>query len=67
MGERAGRFEQKYLIGKKDYYLLKHMLPRILTLDTNNLNGKSYTVSSIYFDDPFNSAYYEKSGWCFRT
>ncbi len=60
MGERAGRFEQKYLIGKKDYYLLKHMLPRILTLDTNNLNGKSYTVSSIYFDDPFNSAYYEK-------
>lgn len=60
MGERTGRYELKYLIGKKDYYLLKHMLPRILSLDPNNLNGKSYTVSSIYFDDPLDSAYYEK-------
>ena len=60
MGERTGRFELKYLIGKKDYYLLKQMLPRILELDPHNLNGSRYTVISIYFDDPIDSAYYEK-------
>lgn len=60
MGERVGRFELKYLISKRDYYILKQYLPRILDLDPNNQTGHSYNVRSIYFDDPFDSAYYEK-------
>ncbi|WP_430885667.1 polyphosphate polymerase domain-containing protein [Fusibacter sp. JL216-2] len=60
MGERSGRFELKYLIGKKDYYLLKQLLPRVLKIDPNNSGGEFYTVSSIYFDDPFDTSFYEK-------
>jgi len=60
MTERIGRFEHKYIISKQDYYQLKNILPHILKLDPNNMSGKSYTVRSIYFDDPFDSAYFEK-------
>ncbi len=60
MGARVGRFELKYTINKQQYTQLKHFLPSILKLDPNNLTGKSYNVRSIYFDDPFDSAYYEK-------
>jgi len=60
MGERVGRFEMKYLIGKSDYHLLRQMLPKILKLDPNNMSGESYNIRSVYFDDPFDSAFYEK-------
>lgn len=61
MGKRKRRLEYKYLIGKKDYYLLKQLLPRVLKHDANAVSGERYNVRSIYFDDPFNTALYEKS------
>jgi len=66
MGARIGRYEHKYIISKQDYYRLRHALPRILKLDPHNQFGKTYNVRSIYFDDPFDSAYFEKIDGAFE-
>jgi hypothetical protein len=51
------RVEKKYYLEKNDYQLLLLRIKHFLDKDKNAINGK-YTISSIYFDDEFNTS------WC---
>ena len=51
------RVEKKYYLEKNDYQLLLLRIKYFLDKDRNAINGK-YTISSIYFDDEFNTS------WC---
>lgn len=55
----ADRHEEKYLIDYRQYSLLKARAMKVLTPDTNGTLG-SYTVTSLYFDDPLYTALLEK-------
>lgn len=44
------RFEYKYLISKKDYYLMKSLIAALMTHDQHQ-NTETYPVNSIYLDD----------------
>lgn len=56
---RKLRFERKYLLDKDTAFLLKQRLSYVLKPDENNTEG-AYKVSSVYFDDDFNTALFEK-------
>lgn len=61
-GEKL-RHEFKYYINYSTYEIIKNRLKDVLALD----NGESYVVSSLYFDDMYNSAMIEKiNGTRFR-
>lgn len=53
------RHEQKYLISKKDQYLIRQRLRELMVLD-KHVRENSYTIRSLYFDDYWNSAYEDK-------
>ena len=53
------RHEEKYIIDYSSYVLLKARAEKILTPDQNGQNG-SYTITSLYFDDPMDTALLEK-------
>ena len=55
----AQRHEEKYIIDYCSYALLKARAEKILTPDENGQNG-SYTITSLYFDDPMDTALLEK-------
>ncbi len=55
-----GRHEYKFIIGMRDYMLLKRLLSHILKTDPNSQGQNGYNIRSLYFDDPIDSAYYEK-------
>ena len=57
--KKTFRFEKKYLISRDTAYLLKQRLSYILRPDPSAPGGK-YTVSSVYFDDQYNTSFYEK-------
>ena len=52
------RHEEKYMINRKDYLVLKKRLSNILSHDPN-ADG-DYKIRSLYFDDMGNTALYEK-------
>lgn len=55
------RHELKYLIGQRQYLVLKSALTGVLRLDENAARqGGEYAIRSLYFDTVFNSAYYDK-------
>lgn len=55
------RYENKYIINKYVYESLRRDLSAIMKLDSHSLNKDiSYYISSLYFDDSDDSAYYEK-------
>lgn len=62
MGDRY-RHEYKYFIDLNQMEVLKHRLSAIMPLDANvNQSGKYagiYNIRSLYFDDYYNSAYYD--------
>ncbi len=66
MEEDQGRYEHKFIIDKREYTLLKQLLPHILKADPHTGFNKFYNVRSFYFDDPFDSAYYEKINGVFE-
>lgn len=52
------RVEKKFLCNMKDYAILKSRLIHIMSQDKNATYGK-YTIRSIYFDDIYNSNFFE--------
>ncbi|MBU1019796.1 MAG: polyphosphate polymerase domain-containing protein [Firmicutes bacterium] len=59
MHEITKRHELKYLISKTDYEVFKKKLDPLLQKDLYSGN-KPYTITSLYFDDIFNTAYKQK-------
>ena len=51
------RHEEKYLIGYRQYALLKSRVAQLLTPD---IHGGSYVITSLYYDDPMDTALLEK-------
>ena len=56
----ASRREEKYLLDYRIYRLIKNRVSLVLHPDTHYPDG-AYTVTSLYFDDPYKTAYYEKA------
>ena len=54
------RNEYKYYVSDSDIFVLKHKLTQLLKSDVNANSRGSYTVSSLYFDDPFKSGVFNK-------
>lgn len=59
MNQTGKRHEIKYSINNVDYITLKHRLDCILKRD-NNCPQDGYTVSSLYFDNIYDTAYCQK-------
>lgn len=53
------RHEEKYIISYAQYATLKARAEKILTPDIHGKNG-SYTITSLYYDDPMDTALSEK-------
>lgn len=53
------RHEEKYIIDYKQYAMLKARAMGVLTPDAHTKDG-SYVITSLYYDDPLDSALYEK-------
>lgn len=58
-GGRKLRHELKFLIDEGTYLALKSRLTPLMTPDIHGTDG-GYRVTSIYFDDIYNSAYWQK-------
>ncbi|MBR5751313.1 MAG: polyphosphate polymerase domain-containing protein [Clostridia bacterium] len=54
------RHEKKYWINPKDMAVLRSRLSRVLSRDSHADKDGNYFIRSLYFDDAFNSAYYDK-------
>ena len=54
------RHELKFVISPEKYYILSRRMASLLPRDEYNVNDDGYFISSVYFDDAFDSAYYEK-------
>jgi len=57
--EALYRHELKYTIDVCHVELLKHRLPEIIDTDSHTGINGSYQVRSLYFDDYYNSCYYD--------
>ena len=55
----AVRHEEKYIIDYRQDLILRHRALQILKPDPHGDHG-SYVITSIYYDDPLNTALYEK-------
>ena len=53
------RHEEKYIIDYAQYAVLKARAEKVLTPDPHGQNG-SYTITSVYYDDPMDTALLEK-------
>lgn len=61
------RHEIKYYINDSVYHTLRNRLKTVLIPDENMVNEEGYLISSLYFDDVYQSAFEEKqSGSRFR-
>lgn len=56
----AARHELKYLINEYEYHAMKNILKYMLKEDPHMADKGQYKVSSLYFDDIFNTAYNQK-------
>ena len=54
------RHELKYYINPAELEALRRRLGRVMRLDSHCKGGRAYNVRSLYFDDAFDSAYYDK-------
>lgn len=58
---RKYRNEIKFIINKDTAKILKHKLSYLMNIDSNSNNeDNSYFIRSLYFDDFYSTAYYEK-------
>ena len=58
---RKYRHELKFIISKSISSILKQRLALAMDIDKNSVNlDNTYFIRSLYFDDPYSSAYYEK-------
>lgn len=58
-GGRKLRHELKFIINEGACLMLKQRLTPLMTVDPHGVNGE-YRVTSLYFDDVYNSAYWQK-------
>ena len=58
-GGRKLRHELKFIINEGTYLMLRERLTPLMTVDPHGVNGE-YRVTSLYFDDIYNSAYWQK-------
>ena len=58
--KKSYRHELKYFINQGDYMLLSNALRRTMDADENADGYGEYHIRSLYFDDPFNTAFAEK-------
>ena len=58
--EHQPRHELKYIISTADAPALQEGLERTLKRDINGDQRNSYQIRSLYFDDAYNSAYWDK-------
>lgn len=56
---RRYRHELKYKINYGAYEILRHRLSAVMKHDGNAVDGK-YDIASVYFDDVYRTAYYDK-------
>ena len=58
---RKYRNEIKFVINKDSAEILKQKLAFLMDVDTNSItDDNSYLIRSLYFDDTYSNAYYEK-------
>lgn len=58
---RKYRNEIKYIISKESALILQKKLSLLMDIDSNSINDdNSYLIRSLYFDDIYSTAYYEK-------
>lgn len=55
----ADRIEEKYLISYAEYSLISSRIRQTMSPDKNGENGR-YSICSLYFDDPYDTAWYDK-------
>lgn len=55
------RVELKFLINYEDYIHLRRQLKLIMKVDENQTDEDGYDLSSLYFDDMYDSATYDKA------
>lgn len=61
MKNKSYRHELKFILNRTHAEILKYRLSLILDVDSNSVNeDNTYYIRSLYFDDIYNSAYYEK-------
>lgn len=60
MEKGKGRHELKYYINLQDYFAIKSKIRHLMKTDPNGNEKGEYEIISLYFDDIFNSAYFEK-------
>lgn len=58
--KKSYRHELKYFINQGDYMLLSNALRHTMDADENADGYGEYHIRSLYFDDPFNTAFAEK-------
>lgn len=61
MNKKKYRHELKFTLTKSQAEILKQKLALLMEVDTNSVNeDHTYFIRSLYFDDVYDSAYYEK-------
>lgn len=58
--QMPARHELKYYINPAELEVLRRRLRAVMRMDSHCVGGKPYAVRSLYFDDAFDSAYYDK-------
>ena len=58
--ELPPRHELKYYINRAELEVLRARLRPVLDMDSHCVDGRPYAIRSLYFDDAFDSAYYDK-------
>ena len=59
------RYERKYLLDRDTAFYLMQRVSYVLSPDSSSPDG-SYRVSSMYFDDQYNTSFYEKKNGVLR-
>jgi hypothetical protein len=54
------RHEHKFLIEYDTYLSIKNALTKVMQLDQNSIKNEGYHIRSLYFDDVYDNALYEK-------
>ena len=57
--KKSYRFERKYLLDNDSAFMLRQRVSYVLRPDSSGVDGR-YRVSSLYFDDLYNSSFHEK-------
>ena len=53
------RFELKYLVTNAEIAMIRNQLNHLIDIDQNAVLSDMYSIRSLYFDDIYNSCYYE--------